>query len=146
MRSLYVDSNLYTVLIFLFQSPWEDVRKEMIDEKGLSPEATDNIGEFVRLHGKSELVDKLLTDEKLKKSKAAVEGLEAIKLLLTYCEIYGLMDKVLFDLSLARGLDYYTGVIYEAVLKGNYYNIDFKLTLSGYRESEKFSVVMEFLF
>lgn len=100
----------------------------MIEEKGLSPEATDNIGEFVRLHGKSELVDKLLTDEKLKKSKAAVEGLEAIKLLLTYCEIYGLMDKVLFDLSLARGLDYYTGVIYEAVLKGNYYNVVFNLT------------------
>ena len=27
--------------------------------------------------------------------------------------------KLLFDLSLARGLDYYTGVIYEAVLKGD---------------------------
>ena len=26
--------------------------------------------------------------------------------------------QVSFDLSLARGLDYYTGVIYEAVLKG----------------------------
>jgi len=26
---------------------------------------------------------------------------------------------VVFDLSLARGLDYYTGVIYEAVLQGN---------------------------
>jgi len=26
--------------------------------------------------------------------------------------------QVVFDLSLARGLDYYTGVIYEAVLKG----------------------------
>jgi len=25
---------------------------------------------------------------------------------------------VTFDLSLARGLDYYTGVIYEAVLEG----------------------------
>lgn len=28
------------------------------------------------------------------------------------------VDKVVFDLSLARGLDYYTGVIYEAVFKG----------------------------
>jgi histidyl-tRNA synthetase len=26
--------------------------------------------------------------------------------------------QVLFDLSLARGLDYYTGVIYEAILTG----------------------------
>lgn len=30
----------------------------------------------------------------------------------------GLKDKILFDVSLARGLDYYTGVIYEAILKG----------------------------
>lgn len=27
--------------------------------------------------------------------------------------------KISFDLSLARGLDYYTGVIYEAILKGS---------------------------
>lgn len=29
---------------------------------------------------------------------------------------------MLFDLSLARGLDYYTGVIFEAVLKGTQVN------------------------
>ncbi len=28
----------------------------------------------------------------------------------------GVLDAVSFDLSLARGLDYYTGIIYEAVL------------------------------
>lgn len=28
------------------------------------------------------------------------------------------VDRVVFDLSLARGLDYYTGVIFEAVFKG----------------------------
>merc|ERR1719167_487526 len=39
-------------------------------------------------------------------------------LLLRYCNLYGCSDSVSFDLSLARGLDYYTGVIYEAVLGG----------------------------
>ncbi|XP_077287406.1 histidine--tRNA ligase isoform X3 [Arctopsyche grandis] len=101
----------------LDKSPWEEVRKEMIEEKGLSVEATDHIGEYVRLNGHSELIEKLLTDEKLSKSKAAQEGLDAIKLLLQYCDIFGLTDKISFDLSLARGLDYYTGVIFEAVLK-----------------------------
>lgn len=43
---------------------------------------------------------------------------KAMNLLLDYCEIYGVDHCVLFDLSLARGLDYYTGVIFEAVLKG----------------------------
>ena len=30
----------------------------------------------------------------------------------------GALGRIVFDLSLARGLDYYTGVIYEAVLLG----------------------------
>lgn len=88
----------------------------MINEKGVSPDAADRIGEYVRLNGSTELVEKLLKDEKLSKVKAALEGVEAIKTLLQYCELFGIKDKILFDLSLARGLDYYTGVIYEAVL------------------------------
>ncbi|RVE52530.1 hypothetical protein evm_002924 [Chilo suppressalis] len=100
----------------LDKSPWEEVRNEMINEKGISPEAADRIGEYVRLNGSTELADKLLKDEKLSKIKAAIEGLEGIKMLLDYCELFGIKDKILFDLSLARGLDYYTGVIYEAVL------------------------------
>lgn len=102
----------------LDKSPWEEVKKEMVEEKGLSEETANKIGDYVKLNGKSELVEKLLKDEKLSKNKQAVEGLEAVRLLLKYCELYGTTDKVLFDLSLARGLDYYTGVIYEAVLLG----------------------------
>ena len=33
------------------QSPWEEVRREMVDEKGLSGEAADRIGEFVQMSG-----------------------------------------------------------------------------------------------
>lgn len=90
----------------------------MIKEKGLSSEVADKIGEYVQLNGKDDLVEKLLKDEKLTKSKSAVDGLRAIKLILNYCRIYGTDDKISFDLSLARGLDYYTGIIYEAVLLG----------------------------
>ncbi|XP_033631513.1 histidine--tRNA ligase, cytoplasmic-like isoform X2 [Asterias rubens] len=97
---------------------WEDVRAEMIDEKGLDPVAADKIGKFVQMKGGPELIDQLLKDSPLTGSKAALEGLEAMKLLLKYCDIFGIRDKVSFDLSLARGLDYYTGIIYEAVLKG----------------------------
>lgn len=88
----------------------------MIEEKGLSEEAADKIGQYVRLNGKIDLVEKLLLDTNLIKSKSAMEGLEAMKLILNYCELFGVKSKVLFDLSLARGLDYYTGIIYEAIL------------------------------
>ena len=33
------------------QSPWEEVRREMVEEKGLSGEAADRIGEFVQMSG-----------------------------------------------------------------------------------------------
>ncbi|XP_055544297.1 histidine--tRNA ligase isoform X2 [Wyeomyia smithii] len=101
----------------LDKTPWEEVRKEMINEKGLDAATADRIGEFVRMSGGAELVDKLAEDENLKKIKPALEGISDMRLLLQYCEIFGLKDQIVFDLSLARGLDYYTGVIYEAVLK-----------------------------
>lgn len=89
----------------------------MVNEKGLSPAVADRIGEYVRLSGKIELVDQLLQDEMLVgQSKSARDGLETMRLFLKYCTLYGLQDQVSFDLSLARGLDYYTGVIYEAIL------------------------------
>lgn len=91
----------------------------MVEEKGLPGDVADKIGHYVRMSGKTELVDKLLDDPNLTKIRPAVEGLEAMKLLLHYCELFGVNKKVVFDLSLARGLDYYTGVIYEAVLQGN---------------------------
>lgn len=89
----------------------------MIDEKGLGETAADKIGEYVQLSGGVELVERLLQNEHLAKVPSAIKGLESMKLLLNYCTTLGLTKEVLFDLSLARGLDYYTGVIYEAVLK-----------------------------
>lgn len=91
----------------------------MVNEKSLDGSIADQIGEYVRQNGKAELVEKLFLDEKLiKSSKTAKDGLEAMKLLLQYTDIYDLSEYIQFDLSLARGLDYYTGVIYEAVLLG----------------------------
>lgn len=89
----------------------------MIDEKGLDETTADKIGEYVQLNGSSELVEKLLQNDQLRKVPSAVQGLEAMKLLLNYCQLLGMENEILFDLSLARGLDYYTGVIYEALLK-----------------------------
>eukprot|EP00096_Caligus_rogercresseyi_P008035 TRINITY_DN2630_c0_g1_i2.p1 TRINITY_DN2630_c0_g1~~TRINITY_DN2630_c0_g1_i2.p1 ORF type:complete len:519 (+),score=168.31 TRINITY_DN2630_c0_g1_i2:316-1872(+) len=100
----------------LDKSPWEEVRKEMVEEKHLDESSADKIGEFVRMSGKSELIDKLRESTNLSDSKSASDGLEQMKLLLHYADIYKCLGRVVFDLSLARGLDYYTGIIYEAVL------------------------------
>lgn len=36
--------------------------------------------------------------------------------LFSYLQAFNCLDRISFDFSLARGLDYYTGLIYEAVL------------------------------
>lgn len=43
--------------------------------------------------------------------------MDELRLLFKYLQAMNALGPVVFDLSLARGLDYYTGVIYEATLK-----------------------------
>ncbi|KAF6081360.1 histidyl-tRNA synthetase 2, mitochondrial [Phyllostomus discolor] len=95
---------------------WKDVRHEMVAQKGLAPEVADRIGDYVQCHGGVSLVEQLFQDPRLSQSKQALEGLRDLKLLYEYLTLFGIAEKISFDLSLARGLDYYTGVIYEAVL------------------------------
>ncbi|XP_008833706.1 probable histidine--tRNA ligase, mitochondrial [Nannospalax galili] len=95
---------------------WEDVRHEMVTKKGLAPEVADQIGDYVQCHGGISLVEQMFQDPRLSQNKLAMEGLEDLKLLFEYLSLFGIAEKISFDLSLARGLDYYTGVIYEAVL------------------------------
>ncbi|XP_055141941.1 histidine--tRNA ligase, mitochondrial isoform X8 [Symphalangus syndactylus] len=95
---------------------WKDVRHEMVAKKGLAPEVADRIGDYVQCHGGVSLVEQMFQDPRLSQNKQALEGLGDLKLLFEYLTLFGIADKISFDLSLARGLDYYTGVIYEAVL------------------------------
>lgn len=102
----------------LDKSPWKEVRSEMINEKGLAPDVADRIGEKIQVSGKpADVIQLLKKDEVFMSNANAKQGLENLELLFKYCGLMGLKDEMLnFDLSLARGLDYYTGVIYEAVL------------------------------
>lgn len=68
--------------------------------------------------GNVELLDLLLEDEKAGSNKQIKQAVDELKILFEYLEIYGVSTRVLFDPSLARGLDYYTGAIYETVMKG----------------------------
>ncbi|RCH80705.1 Cytoplasmic and mitochondrial histidine tRNA synthetase [Rhizopus azygosporus] len=95
--------------------PWADVKKEMVEEKGLAPECADRIGEYVKLKGSRELLDTLKKDETLMKNANAAAGMKDMELLFDYLDVFEVTEKMSFDLSLARGLDYYTGIIYEAV-------------------------------
>ncbi|KAK0657337.1 hypothetical protein B0T16DRAFT_452813 [Cercophora newfieldiana] len=103
----------------LDKMPWEDVRKEMVDEKGLDPVIADKIGKWVVLKGQRDLLEKLQADEELSKNESMKQGMADLDQLFTILEYFDALHTVSFDLSLARGLDYYTGVIYEVVTEGS---------------------------
>ncbi|KAH6700178.1 histidyl-tRNA synthetase [Verticillium dahliae] len=97
----------------LDKAPWADVKKEMTAEKGLDEEVADKIGEWVILEGKQDVIEKLRADEKMAANELIQQGLSDMEILFEYLEVFGCLDRVSFSLSLARGLDYYTGIIYE---------------------------------
>ncbi|KAJ6601111.1 hypothetical protein DFH09DRAFT_1126889 [Mycena vulgaris] len=99
--------------------PWLEVKKEMTAEKGLDEAIADKIGEYVKHKGGPSLLEQLVADETLMANANAKQGITDMGLLFTYLRVYGVLDKISFDLSLARGLDYYTGIIYEAVVEAS---------------------------
>lgn len=99
--------------------PWEEVRREMTEEKGLDGEIADRIWEFVQKKGGREVLSELMADGKLKENKSMTKGMEDMDLLFTYLDAFGILDKIEFNLSLARGLDYYTGLIFEVITEGS---------------------------
>ena len=82
----------------------------MCVEKGLTEESADKIGELIKHNGSVEILDQLLAQELGTNSEAKL-GLDELKLLHTYCDALGISGSIEYDLSLARGLDYYTGLI-----------------------------------
>ena len=66
----------------------------MIEEKRLPIDVTDLIGGYVKLHGGKDLVDRLSHDDKLCSQTTFKSGLDELKLLLEYCEVMGVLDKV----------------------------------------------------
>jgi histidyl-tRNA synthetase len=103
----------------LDKMPWIEVRREMVEEKGLDGEVADKIEEYVTLKGGRDLLGKLQTEGRLMGNANAKAGIEDMALLMDYLEAFEVLDKMWFDLSLARGLDYYTGVIYEVITEGS---------------------------
>jgi len=94
---------------------WDEVKKEMCIEKGLPDQTADIIGGYVSKAGDLNLIDELLNSE-LGRSDDARKGLNELKTLFRFAEHMGIDNYLSFDMSLARGLDYYTGLIFEAVV------------------------------
>lgn len=81
----------------------------------------EKIGSFVKKRGPAFDILSDLTGEGslFSQNKESILALEELGVLFNALNKANALDKIVFDLSLARGLDYYTGVIFEAVMKGS---------------------------
>lgn len=97
----------------------EEVKKEIIT-KGYSMQQADdimNLLKFKELDNVEKYFDNLPEKNAniIKSKNLAKEAIEDLKKLFQYLEVLNEIENIKFDISLARGLDYYTGVIFEAI-------------------------------
>jgi histidyl-tRNA synthetase len=120
----------------LDKETWDEVEKEMTEGKRLPAAVAAKIKLFVQTRGAPAAVlaslqtliggvptvgaptnpASFFSSAPLRGNTRAAEALADLSLLVDYLKMLNVEDFVVFDLSLARGLDYYTGVIYEAIL------------------------------
>ncbi len=89
----------------------ENVNAELA-QKGLSPEAIDKLQPILHLQGSNP--SKLETLKTvLASSETGMKGIEELSAIFEYINALGIQLAVELDLTLARGLNYYTGAIFE---------------------------------
>lgn len=107
-----------TVAIDKLDKIGEDgVVKELL-EKGISNQAIEKIRPLFSLTGSNQV--KLETmSQLLATSEEGLKGIEELKFVLDQVRVLGLRNaKLEFDVTLARGLNYYTGAIFEVKANG----------------------------
>lgn len=93
----------------------EQVNEELV-LKGVSKKAIEQLQPIINLKGKlKEKFPKL--KEILKNSKIGMEGIEETIQVMKHLKDLNIKAKFQLDLTLARGLDYYTGIIIEVIAK-----------------------------
>ncbi|MCK4287983.1 MAG: histidine--tRNA ligase, partial [Bacteroidales bacterium] len=93
----------------------EQVNEELV-LKGISKKAIEQLQPIINLKGKlKEKFPKL--KEILKNSKIGMEGIEETIQVMKHLKDLNIKAKFQLDLTLARGLDYYTGIIIEVIAK-----------------------------
>ncbi|HUG18873.1 MAG TPA: histidine--tRNA ligase [Planctomycetaceae bacterium] len=94
----------------------EAVVAEMTEQVGISPQQSATILDFAGLEGTSgELLQSV--ESIVSGNTTGETGLDRLRELFAVCARAGLpSERIALDLSIARGLDYYTGTIYETFL------------------------------
>ena len=109
------ESSFYVAVDKLDKIGLDQVKSELF-KNGFPKSALENLGSFLDIEGSNEQKIKQLQKE-FDTRNIDSTGLEAIKKVLKIVDQFGLANsKVSFDTTLARGLSYYTGAIFEVIV------------------------------
>ncbi len=88
----------------------KDVKKELKSE--INPKKAEKLLELINRRGEpKEILEKEM--KVLGSNDTARIGIEELKEIVEKAKVYGIADRIEIDFSLVRGLDYYTGPIFE---------------------------------
>ena len=94
----------------------EKVRTLLVDECGVSAESADEILKFIAIAGGNEQMLAALESYR-GRNEVFDEGLDQLNTVVKYLSAFGVpAENFAVDLTIARGLDYYTGTVYETTL------------------------------
>jgi histidyl-tRNA synthetase len=96
--------------------------KQELDRVGISSEQTEKIIEFIKIDGNlDDILDKLKhLANNLPEAEQFILGVSELETVINGVRNLGVADKrFCIDLSIARGLNYYTGTVYETTLIGH---------------------------
>jgi histidyl-tRNA synthetase len=108
----------FTVALDKLDKIGKDKVLEELQSKGFTPSQLNKIAEILEIKGNT--AEKLgFLKTYFANSEVGLKGVEEIEQVFTVSETLGLQNGELeLDLTLARGLDYYTGCIFEATIPG----------------------------
>ena len=107
--------DITTAIDKLDKTTLENVEAELMS-KGIGSEAIDKLRPILQLHGSNSEKMAALKDI-LQTSETGMCGVSETEQLFSYIEAAGTRLDIELDLSLARGLNYYTGAIFEVKAK-----------------------------
>jgi histidyl-tRNA synthetase len=90
--------------------------KSELKDLGLTCDAINRIEEFINIKGTNDEILESLKELNIQNDEFSL-GVEEISKVVYYIRQFGVPDKnFVIDLKIARGLDYYTGTVYETIL------------------------------
>ncbi len=94
----------------------ENVQKTLLEDYGISEEKVNKIMEFVSISGDTNTQLKMLQNLNIKNENFN-SGVNELTKVVEYIRLQGVPDEnFAINLSIVRGLDYYTGTVYETFL------------------------------